>query len=90
MSRVGFEPTIPVLERAKTAHNLDRAATVIGLNIIHNPKIATHTFNQTVCTIRKQKCWQGELILLATIHINWQVGLYCLRTTCVAYINTQT
>jgi hypothetical protein len=30
MPRVGFEPTIPVLERAKTVHGLDRAATVIG------------------------------------------------------------
>jgi hypothetical protein len=30
MSRVGLEPTIPVLERAKTVHALDRAATVTG------------------------------------------------------------
>jgi hypothetical protein len=30
MHRVGFEPTIPGLERAKTVHGLDRAATVIG------------------------------------------------------------
>jgi hypothetical protein len=30
MPRVGFEPTIPVFERAKTVHDLDRAATVIG------------------------------------------------------------
>jgi hypothetical protein len=30
MPRVGFEPTIPVLERVKTVHGLDRAATVIG------------------------------------------------------------
>jgi hypothetical protein len=29
-TRVGFESTIPVFERAKTAHALDRAATVIG------------------------------------------------------------
>jgi hypothetical protein len=29
MSQVGFEPTIPVFERAKTVHALDRAATVI-------------------------------------------------------------
>jgi hypothetical protein len=27
---VGFEPTIPVFEQAKTVHVLDRAATVIG------------------------------------------------------------
>jgi hypothetical protein len=29
-SGVGFEPMIPVFERAKTVHALDRAATVIG------------------------------------------------------------
>jgi hypothetical protein len=31
MSRVGFEPSIPVLERVKTVHVLDGAATVIGI-----------------------------------------------------------
>jgi hypothetical protein len=30
MPRVGFEPMIPVFERTKTVHALDRAATVIG------------------------------------------------------------
>jgi hypothetical protein len=30
MPWVGFEPTIPALERAKTIHALDRAATLIG------------------------------------------------------------
>jgi hypothetical protein len=30
MLQVGFEPTIPVFERAKTIHALERAATVIG------------------------------------------------------------
>jgi hypothetical protein len=33
MARVGFEPMIPVSERAETVHALDRAATVIGLRI---------------------------------------------------------
>jgi hypothetical protein len=31
MPRVGFEPTIPVFERTKTAHALESAATVIGV-----------------------------------------------------------
>jgi hypothetical protein len=31
MPQVGFEPTIPVFERAKTVHASDRAATVIGI-----------------------------------------------------------
>jgi hypothetical protein len=30
MPRVGLEPTIPVFERAKTVHVLDRAAIVMG------------------------------------------------------------
>jgi hypothetical protein len=29
MPRVGFEPMIPAFERAKTAHVLDRVATVV-------------------------------------------------------------
>jgi hypothetical protein len=33
MPRVGFEPTIPVFEREKKVHALDRAATVVGTNI---------------------------------------------------------
>jgi hypothetical protein len=31
MPREGLEPTIPVLERAKTVHALDRTATAIGV-----------------------------------------------------------
>jgi hypothetical protein len=34
MSRVGFEPTIPVFEWAKAVHALDRTAAVIGMMII--------------------------------------------------------
>jgi hypothetical protein len=30
MPQMGFEPPIPVFERAKTVHALDRAATVVG------------------------------------------------------------
>jgi hypothetical protein len=30
MPQVGYEPMIPVFERAKTVHTLDRAATLIG------------------------------------------------------------
>jgi hypothetical protein len=32
MPCVGFEPTIPAFERAKTVYALDRVATVIGRN----------------------------------------------------------
>jgi hypothetical protein len=34
MLLVGFESTIPVFERAKTVHALDREATVIGFRDI--------------------------------------------------------
>jgi hypothetical protein len=49
MLSVGFEPTIPALEQAKTVHALDRAATVIGLcqswaQIIFSP-VLSYTFN---------------------------------------------
>jgi hypothetical protein len=33
MRRVGFEPTVPVFERAKTIHALDRAVTLIGVGL---------------------------------------------------------
>jgi hypothetical protein len=32
---VGFESTIPVFKRTAIVHDLDRAATVIGLNVAH-------------------------------------------------------
>jgi hypothetical protein len=41
MSRVGFASTIPVFERAKTAHALDRAATAMGVvttKFVHRSK----------------------------------------------------
>jgi hypothetical protein len=36
MSSAGFEPTIPVFERAKTVHVLNRADTVVGNCTIRN------------------------------------------------------
>jgi hypothetical protein len=38
MPRVGFEPMIPVFERAKTVHVLDRAVTVIGSHVYRAPE----------------------------------------------------
>jgi hypothetical protein len=43
MPQVEFEPTVSVFERAKTAHALDRAATVIGADRICNSKELTAT-----------------------------------------------
>jgi hypothetical protein len=39
MPYVGFKPTIPASERAKTVHALDRAATVTGESPPFTPKI---------------------------------------------------
>jgi hypothetical protein len=39
MPQVRFEPTNPVFERTKTAHALDRAATVIGEYVYYNYEI---------------------------------------------------
>jgi hypothetical protein len=39
MPRVVFEPTIPVFERAKIVHALDRATTVIGRISTHENKM---------------------------------------------------
>jgi hypothetical protein len=36
MPRVGFKPTIPVFEWAKTVHVLDRMATVMGTEEMHD------------------------------------------------------
>jgi hypothetical protein len=47
MPRVGFEPTIPVFERAKTVHALDRAATVIGFLMLHYTIYSRDTNPQT-------------------------------------------
>jgi hypothetical protein len=44
MPRVGFEPTIPVFQRAKTVRAVDRAATVIGIDNIQS-EILTGSYN---------------------------------------------
>jgi hypothetical protein len=42
MPRVGFEPTIPAFEGAKTFHAIDSAATVIGDDINSVVEINAH------------------------------------------------
>jgi hypothetical protein len=39
MPPVGFEPTIPVIERVKTVYALDLEATVIGIALISGKEI---------------------------------------------------
>jgi hypothetical protein len=52
MSRVGFEPTIPVFEREKTVHALDGAVTVIG-NFICQPTETVNVFYMEGAHLRK-------------------------------------
>jgi hypothetical protein len=42
MLQVGFEPTIPAIERAKTVHSLGRAAAVIGISLAQMFEILNH------------------------------------------------
>jgi hypothetical protein len=57
MPGVRFETTIPAFERAKTVHALDRAATVIGINVTRQFKFVTwhdhkyDTYRPTCCSI---------------------------------------
>jgi hypothetical protein len=57
MLRVVFEPTTPVFERAKTAHALDRAATVIGeITTLLSLKRNIEMGDKTKLQFRKKKC----------------------------------
>jgi hypothetical protein len=52
MPRVGFEPMIPIFQRAKTFHALDRAATVIGKYVLIRalmPYISIIFFSKEYC-----------------------------------------
>jgi hypothetical protein len=42
VSLIGFEPTVPVFERTKTVHALDRAATLIGLEWSYEHNFCVH------------------------------------------------
>jgi hypothetical protein len=44
MPRVGFEPTIPVFERARTVHALYRAVTVTGRRASNRVKCECYVY----------------------------------------------
>jgi hypothetical protein len=60
---VGFEPTIPASERAKTGYSLDRVATVTGVDFTYLTIILSDTFQSVgnmnakvpVCNIENGK-----------------------------------
>jgi hypothetical protein len=49
MPQVRFEPTTPVFKRAKTVHDLDRAATVIGIN--YKYKVVGQLTTLPICSL---------------------------------------
>jgi hypothetical protein len=80
MPQVGFEPTIPVFERAKTVHPLDRAATVIGGSLhLVNVNFQFH-FISLICmskifTKLHDNCIGGvELYIIRVLNGVWKVG----------------
>jgi hypothetical protein len=70
MPWVGFEPTIPALERAKTVHALDGAATVIGHHEILYFRILRKTVEPFMFNLRVvQTC------LTTTLHEGIQLSM---------------
>jgi hypothetical protein len=60
MPWVGFEPMIPVFERAKKVHALDRAATVVGATF----NLLTYIyglFNDAVRNLVYTGCFRSDL-----------------------------
>jgi hypothetical protein len=72
MPRVGFEPTIPVFERAKTVHALDRAATVIGLQLCSSLNMTrTENFERWNLRIFIYMSFSGNLLQKVLSPINY-------------------
>jgi hypothetical protein len=73
MPWVVFEPTIPVLEQARTVHALDRAATLIGVQITYLTdfrvwfKVILYViFSWRRWRQKHIKCFHGQLVV--TLH----------------------
>jgi hypothetical protein len=62
MPRVGFEPTIPAFERAKTVHALDRAATLMPFYKL------TGRFKSEYSRQYERKFW-GNCLLGLSVHL---------------------
>jgi hypothetical protein len=67
ISWVGFEPTIPAFERAKTIHALDRAATVVGMQESLLQKVGNSYKHCVNCKVTF--CCKEWIIIL---WINWK------------------
>jgi hypothetical protein len=67
MPQVGFEPTIPVFQRAKTVHALDRAATVIGKWVTRQEIYTKKILDSTLCTS------SGNMLSGSFVNKAWRV-----------------
>jgi hypothetical protein len=66
---MGFEPTIPVLERVETVHALDSAATVIGTKTYN---IHTNSYSSEYLYYVKMLQIQNPEVCSQTIeHYHW-------------------
>jgi hypothetical protein len=63
MLRVGFEPSIPVFEREKSVHALDRAAIVTGCCLMSQPLIIRAEREGFICE-RKLHLHQVQFIFI--------------------------
>jgi hypothetical protein len=75
MPRVGFELTIPVFQRMKTVHALDRAATVIG-SILPTSLNIIKSFFQKSLVVRPQVFTQLHLIRGSLTHSLLELSPY--------------
>jgi hypothetical protein len=71
MPPVGFEPTIAVLERAKTVRALDRAATAIGmtnysLTVHYGDSTRPQQATGTSSNIRQMSTGDADLLVIDT------------------------
>jgi hypothetical protein len=66
MPRVGFEPTIPVFELAKTVHSLGRVAIVIG-RFLSSVTISVVTTQLHLHTTTRRSEQKGEVALVMLI-----------------------
>jgi hypothetical protein len=83
MPRIGFEPTIPVFEWAKTVHAVDREATVIGFFVIKYFLIQHFKLKLITCKYLFPLCsWRSRLHRVSEQLFRQRLALYCrLRMT---------
>jgi hypothetical protein len=67
MPQLGFEPTIPGFERAKTVHALDRVATVIGKVQFSNVYFMLRAIGIAVLLFRR---YGVNLLILTHSHVS--------------------